>query len=65
LTVTIPAGTQPGTVLPLRGKGLSDFGCERRGDLYVAMQVQIPERMSREERDLYERFGHCQARQRS
>jgi molecular chaperone DnaJ len=55
-TVTIPPGTQPDTVLRLRGKGLPEFGDRRRGDLYLVARVHVPERVSREERELYERL---------
>jgi molecular chaperone DnaJ len=54
--VTIPAGTQPDTVLRLRRKGVPEFGSDRRGDLYVAMQVHVPERLSRQERELYQQL---------
>lgn len=56
VTVTVPPGTQPDTVLRLRGKGLSDFGGRRRGDLFVRIKVYVPERPSAEERKLYERL---------
>jgi molecular chaperone DnaJ len=55
-TVTVPAGTQPGEVLRLRGKGLAEFGGRGRGNLYVALQVRVPKRLTAEERDLYERL---------
>jgi molecular chaperone DnaJ len=55
-TVTVPPGTQPDTVLRLRGKGLPEFGGGRRGNLYVVARVRIPEHVSREERELYERL---------
>jgi molecular chaperone DnaJ len=55
-TVTIPPGTQPDTVLRLRGKGLPEFGDRRRGDLHVVARVHVPEHVSREERALYERL---------
>jgi molecular chaperone DnaJ len=55
-TVTVPAGTQPGEVLRLRGKGLPEFGGRKRGDLYVALQVRVPKRLTAEERELYERL---------
>ncbi|PLV58331.1 molecular chaperone DnaJ [Thermotoga sp. KOL6] len=49
----IPAGTQPGTVFKLKGKGLPDeYG--RRGDLLVNVQVEIPKNLSREERKVLE-----------
>jgi molecular chaperone DnaJ len=54
--VAVPPGTQPGSVLRLRGKGLPRPGGGRRGDLHVQVLVGIPEAPSREERDLYERL---------
>ena len=56
VTVTVPPGTQPDTVLRLRGKGLPDFGARRRGDMLVRLRVRVPERTSPEERRLYERL---------
>ena len=55
-TVTVPPGTQPDAVLRLRGKGLPEFGGKRRGDLYVRLRVQIPSRLTAEERKLYEQL---------
>ena len=54
--VNIPAGIQAGTVLRLRGKGLPRFGERGRGDLYLQIGVRIPEKIGREERELYERL---------
>ncbi len=56
VTVSIPAGTQPGAVLRLRGKGLPEFGTKKRGDLYLRVLAQVPEKLSSEERKLYERL---------
>lgn len=55
-TVTIPPGTQPDEVLRLRGKGLPRFGGSGRGDLYVAVSLHVPERLSPNEKQLYERL---------
>jgi molecular chaperone DnaJ len=55
-TVTVPPGTQPKTVLCLRGKGLAAFRQQRRGDLYLRLRVHTPERLSAAERTLYERL---------
>lgn len=54
--ITIPPGTQPDTILPLRGKGLPAFGGGRRGDLYLRIRVHVPQRLSPEERQLFERL---------
>ncbi len=55
-TVKVPAGTQPGELLRLRGKGLPEFSGGRRGDLYLRLRVRVPEDLSREERALYEQL---------
>jgi molecular chaperone DnaJ len=60
VTVKIQHGTQPGTVVRLRGKGLPEFGGGRRGDLYVAVQVHVPEKLSAEEQRLYESLRSLQ-----
>ena len=54
--VALAPGTQPETVLRLRGKGLPEFGGSRRGDLLVRIKVRIPERPSAEERRLYQQL---------
>ncbi len=56
LTVRVPPGTQPGSVLRLRGKGLPEFGGSRRGDLLLRIDVHIPEALSTEERKLFEKL---------
>lgn len=56
LSVKVPAGTQPDTVLRLRGKGLPRFGGGLRGDLYVKLQIHVPERLSERQRRLFEQL---------
>lgn len=56
VSVKVPSGTQPGTVLRLRGKGLPEFGGGRRGDMFVTMQVRIPDKLSREEKHLFKKL---------
>ena len=57
LTVTVPQGTQPNTVLRLSEKGLPHFGEMKRGDLYLRLDVHIPENLSDGERELYIQLG--------
>jgi molecular chaperone DnaJ len=52
----IPAGSQPDEVMRLRGKGLPAFGGGRRGDLFVRLVVRVPEKLSKEEKKLYEKL---------
>lgn len=61
----IPAGTQHGKVFRLSGKGVPDLrrGGNVRGDQYVAVQIEIPTKLSKKQRKLLEQFndeGHEQ-----
>ena len=53
----IEAGTQSGTVLKLRGKGLPSLDRSGRGDLHVAVRVATPRRLTAEQRALYEKLA--------
>lgn len=56
VSVTIPPGTQPDAVLRLHGKGLPHFRARGHGDLYLRVKVHVPERLSRGERELYDKL---------
>jgi molecular chaperone DnaJ len=56
VTAKVAPGTQPDTVLRLRGKGLPQFGGGARGDLYLRLQVHIPQRLSDRQRRLFEQL---------
>jgi molecular chaperone DnaJ len=53
----IPAGTQPGTVLRIKGRGVPKRGGSSRGDLYVTVNVVVPSKMSKEQKELVARLG--------
>ena len=53
VTLTVPAGTQGGRRLRLRGRGLPRAD-GTRGDLYAVARIVIPERPSSAEREAYE-----------
>jgi len=54
---TLAPGTQPGTVITLRGKGLPDpHGRARRGDLLVEIYVEVPKPSGSEQRKLFEQL---------
>ena len=50
----IDAGTQSGTVVRLRGKGLPDVNGYGKGDLYVKILVWIPRKLGRSEKEAIE-----------
>jgi molecular chaperone DnaJ len=52
----IPEGTQSGATFRLRHKGVPDVNGHGRGDLYIHVQVQIPSKLTREQRRLFEQL---------
>jgi molecular chaperone DnaJ len=55
--ISIEAGTQPGKVLRLRGRGLPDVNSRTRGDIIVEVNVVIPTDISKEERKIVEQLS--------
>jgi len=55
--VTVPPGTQTGTVLRLKGKGLPDMRGRSQGDLYVRVSVVTPSRLNSQQKDILKHFG--------
>ena len=55
--IRVEPGTQSGTVLRLRGRGIPHIGRRVRGDMFVTVKVEIPDRLSKEERGLLERLA--------
>jgi molecular chaperone DnaJ len=58
--VTIIAGTQPGKVLRLRGKGLPSVNRYGTGDLLINIGVYIPENLSKDEKNIIEKLGQSE-----
>jgi len=56
-TLKIPPGTQPGKVLRLRGKGVPHLRSNGRGDQLVALNVEVPSRLTSEQRELFEQLA--------
>lgn len=54
ITIKIPEGTQPGKVLKLTGKGGPKFRGNGNGDQYIKIAVEIPQKLSREQRAKWE-----------
>jgi molecular chaperone DnaJ len=52
----IPAGTQPGAVFTLRGKGMPSLRRGRPGDQRVVVNVQVPRNLTSQQREMLERF---------
>jgi molecular chaperone DnaJ len=57
VNMKIPAGTQPGTLLRLKGKGVSSIKNSKKGDQFVKIDIEIPRRLTAEQQKLIEEFA--------
>lgn len=55
--VKIPPGTQPGTAIRVRGRGVPRLEGSGRGDLVVELDVEVPRRLTAEQRALIEQLA--------
>jgi molecular chaperone DnaJ len=57
LKVDVPAGTASGSLLPFRGKGMPSVAGRGRGAIYVRTVVDVPKKLSKEQRKAVEQLG--------
>jgi molecular chaperone DnaJ len=56
INLKIPAGTQPTTKFRLREKGIPEVHGSGRGDMYVIIEVEVPAKLSRRQKQILEEF---------
>ncbi|MBR2339271.1 MAG: molecular chaperone DnaJ [Clostridia bacterium] len=62
----LPEGTQNGTRITLRGKGVTNLNTKRKGDLIVTINVEVPKNLSAEQKELLKKFADsCNAKNNS
>jgi molecular chaperone DnaJ len=55
--VKVPTGTQPGQRVRLKGKGMPVLRSKDVGDLYVQLDIETPQNLSKRQRELLEEFA--------
>jgi molecular chaperone DnaJ len=55
--LAIPAGTQNGAAFRIKGRGVSKRGGASRGDLYVTVNIVVPSKLTREQKELLTKFA--------
>ncbi|MDR1782408.1 MAG: molecular chaperone DnaJ [Bacilli bacterium] len=58
--LTIPEGSQSGTKFRLKGKGIKDIRSKNYGNQYVVIDVKTPNKLSKEEKDLFTKLADLQ-----
>lgn len=57
LKIRVKSGTQPNTLVRLRGQGIKDVNGYGVGDLYIRLNIVIPSRLSAKQKDLLKELG--------
>lgn len=55
-SITIPAGTQNGGKLRLKGQGVPAAGSQPAGDMYVTIKVAIPRKLNSQAKELFQKL---------
>lgn len=50
----VPTGTQPGSLIRLKGKGVNHLSESSKGDHYVRVNLAVPKKLTSEEKKIYE-----------
>ncbi|MFT4185469.1 MAG: DnaJ C-terminal domain-containing protein, partial [Rhizobium sp.] len=54
--VTVPEGTQVGKQFRLKGKGMPVLRSSQVGDLYIQIQIETPQKLTKRQRELLQEF---------
>jgi molecular chaperone DnaJ len=57
VTLKIPAGTQPGTTMRVKGRGVPASGKNPAGDLLVTINVTVPKKLNKQQRTIVEQLA--------
>lgn len=56
ISMKVPSGTESGKILKVSSRGIPHFRGFGRGDMYVQLNVKIPEKISKSQKDLLEKL---------
>lgn len=63
VTIDVPAGIQNAQQLRIKGKGIKDLRSNSLGDEYVILDIKVPTKLSKDEKDLYTKLKGIQEKQ--
>jgi molecular chaperone DnaJ len=56
VTLNIPEGTQPETTFRLEGKGIQRLQARGKGDMYIKVKLEVPQKLDNKQKDLLRQF---------
>jgi len=60
ISLKVPAGSQPGKLLKVKGRGAPKLKGGGKGDLLARLKLTVPEKVSKQERELLEQLRKVQ-----
>ncbi|WP_337270612.1 molecular chaperone DnaJ [Oryzifoliimicrobium ureilyticus] len=61
--VTVPEGTQAGKQFRLKGKGMPVLRSTQNGDLYIQVQIETPQKLTKRQRELLQEFEQISSKE--
>jgi molecular chaperone DnaJ len=61
--VTVPEGTQSGKQFRLKGKGMPVLRSAQVGDLYIQIQIETPQKLTKRQRELLQEFEQISSKE--
>ena len=61
LALKVPAGTQPGDVLRMKGKGIKNVRSGVPGNLYAEIELEVPKKLTKEQEELIRKLGETKS----
>ena len=58
----VPSGTQPDQLLRIKNYGVESIRSSTKGDQYVKIKIEIPKKLSKEEKELYEKLNNTKSK---
>ena len=56
VSLKVPAGTEDGKLLRIKGRGASRLKGSGKGDVLARIRIEVPKRMNKKERELLEQL---------
>ena len=63
VSVEVPSGIQNAQQLRIKGKGIKDLRSNSIGDEYIVLDVKVPTKLSKEEKELYKKLKGIEEKQ--
>lgn len=65
VNLKVPAGTEPGALVRIKGQGMPSLRGGGKGDHYVRVKVEVPKKLTSEEKELYEKLAALRSKKKT